>query len=168
VAEELPPIAPQNGALAVVIGEFGRHLDLLAEQLGESLAEADRECVSVGDSFHDLAAAKTMIEGVRCNEPQQTVLRQSCTQIDSSLHTAVVALQYHDRLAQKLALIRAGLQRLQALLRDPSARSHDEWLESLRFVENQSRLERRRLGPEAVSSPADAALPEADGSVELF
>ena len=47
--------APENGELSVVIGEFGRHLDMLAEQLGASLSDADRDCVSVGQSFHDLA-----------------------------------------------------------------------------------------------------------------
>ena len=69
--------APENGELRVVIGEFGRHLDMLAEQLGASLSEADRDCVSVGESFHDLADAKNKMADINCDEPGQTVLKRS-------------------------------------------------------------------------------------------
>src|SRR6202051_5277241 len=125
------PPAPENGELRVVIGEFGRHLDMLAEQLGSSVSEADRECVSVGESFHDLAEAKNTIADVNCDEPVRTVLKHSCEQIGNSLHAAVVALQYHDRLSTRLTLIRTGLNRLQELLHDRTGRSYNDWLESL-------------------------------------
>jgi hypothetical protein len=162
--------APENGELRVVIGEFGRHLDMLADQLGASLSEADRECVSVGESFHDLAAAKNKIADVNCDEPVRTVLKHSCEQIGNSLHAAVVALQYHDRLSQRLALIRTGLNRLQELLHDPTVRPYNDWLESLRHVEHLNRVEQRRLGPEADMGQSDAAhrSAAANDSVELF
>src|ERR1700722_10155537 len=86
---------PKSTQLREVIVEFGRHLDILAEQLAASLMEADRECVSVGESFHELAVVKRTIEGVSCAEPQLSVLRDSCKKIGESLHAAVVALQYH-------------------------------------------------------------------------
>jgi len=162
--------APENTELRVVIGEFARHLDILADQLGASLSEADRECISVGESFHDLADAKNKIEVVGCDEPGRTVLKHSCEQIGHSLHAAVVALQYHDRLAQRLALIRTGLNRLQELLHDQSGRSYDEWLISLRHVEHLNRVEQRRLGQDTSARPSDAAHrpdPVNDG-VELF
>jgi hypothetical protein len=162
--------APENGELRVVIGEFGRHLDMLAEQLGASLSEADRECVSVGESFHDLADAKNKIADVLCEEPVRTVLQNSCQQIGNSLHAAVVALQYHDRLAQRLALIRTGLNRLQELLHDPTVRPYNDWLESLRHVEHLNRIEQRRLGPESDVGQSDSAhlSAVANDSVELF
>ena len=159
--------APENTELRVVIGEFARHLDMLADQLGASLSEADRECVSVGESFHDLADANCKIADVSCDEPGRTVLQRSCEQIDNSLNAAVGALQYHDRLAQRLALIRTGLQRLQELLHDQSGRSYDDWLQSLRHVEHLNRLEQRRLGPESVMSQINAS-PATASSVELF
>src|ERR1700733_5685617 len=140
--------APENGELGVVIGEFGRHLDMLAEQLGASLSDADRDCVSVGESFHDLADAKSKIADIHCDEPARTVLKHSCEQIGNSLHAAVVALQYHDRLSQRLALIRTGLNRLQELLHDPTVRPYNDWLESRRQVEQLNRIEQSRLGPE--------------------
>jgi hypothetical protein len=174
VVEQLEEIAPQpapeNGELRVVIGEFGRHLDMLAEQLGASLSEADRECVSVGESFHDLAQAKNKIADVNCDEPGRTVLKHSCEQIGNSLHAAVVALQYHDRLAQQLALIRTGLTRLQELLHDQTGRSYNDWLESLRHVERLNRIEQRRLGPDPDMGQSDTAhrSAAANDSVELF
>ena len=162
--------APENGELGVVIGEFGRHLDMLAEQLGASLSDADRDCVSVGESFHDLADAKSKIADIHCDEPARTVLKHSCEQIGNSLHAAVVALQYHDRLSQRLALIRTGLNRLQELLHDRTGRSYHDWLESLRHVENLNRIEQRRLGPEADMGQSDAAhrSAAANDGVELF
>jgi hypothetical protein len=154
----------------VVIGEFGRHLDILAEQLGASLSEADRECVSVGESFHDLADANDRIAHVDCAEPVRTVLQHSCERIGNSLQAAVVALQYHDRLAQRLALIRTGLNRLQELLHDPTVRPYNEWLESLRRVEHLNRMEQGRLGPRTESAQSDGAQRSAGCSdnVELF
>ena len=168
--EAATQLAPENVELRVVIGEFGRHLDMLAEQLSATLSEADRECVSVGESFHDLADAKNKIADVHCDEPVRTVLRHSCDQIGNSLHAAVVALQYHDRLAQRLGLIRTGLNRLQELLHDPSVRPYNDWLESLRRVEHLNRIEQRRLGPETdmgQSDPAHRSAAANDG-VELF
>jgi hypothetical protein len=162
--------APKVTELREVIVEFGRHLDMLAEQLGTSLVEADRDCVSVGESFHELAAAKTTIDGVSCGEPVRSVLRDSCKQIGDSLHAAVVALQYHDRLAQRLVLVRSGLDRLQTMLHDRSARSYDEWLQSLRDVEQINRLEQLRLVPAAAHGPTDDSEPLtlSHNSVELF
>jgi hypothetical protein len=166
---ETQPV-PENGELRVVIGEFGRHLDMLAEQLGVSLSEADRDSMCVGESFHDLADAKNKIADIDCDEPGRTVLKDSCEQIGSSLHAAVVALQYHDRLAQRLALIRTGLNRLQELLHDQTGRTYNDWLESLRHVEHLNRIEQRRLGPETDMGQSAAVhrSAAANDSVELF
>lgn len=161
---------PKSTELREVIVEFGRHLDMLAEQLGTSLVEANRDCVSVGESFHELAAAKTTIDGVDCAEPVHSVLRSSCKQIGDSIHAAVVALQYHDRLAQRLVLVRSGLERLQTMLHDRSARSYDEWLQSLRDVERINRAEQQRLLPADAHRNADGSGAEMSShdSVELF
>jgi hypothetical protein len=160
---------PKSTQLREVIIEFGRHLDMLAEQLGASVMEADRECVSVGESFHEMAAARNTIAGIPCTEPERSILHGSCEQIGESLHTAVVALQYHDRLSQRLGLVRAGLDRLQTLLHDESPRSYDDWLESLRDVERINRVEQRRLGPAAIEDAASGPAPDmSQSSVELF
>ena len=54
-----PPQAGQDTVFREVIREFERHLDMLAEQLGASLTDAERDLASVGQSFHDLSAAKS-------------------------------------------------------------------------------------------------------------
>lgn len=161
---------PEGAQLREVIIEFGRHLDMLAEQLGGALSEADRECHCVGASFHEMALAKKTIEGIDCAEPEGSVLRDSCKQIGESLHTAVVALQYHDRLSQRLALIRAALTRLQMLLHDRSPGSYDDWLHALRDVERVSRTEQQRLGPNTSRGQPGSAQRGAmsPSSVELF
>ena len=162
-----PPQAGPDTVLREVILEFGRHLDMLAEQLGASLTEADRDCETVGQSFHDLSAAKAAIEGVICPEPAHGVLQDSCGQIGRSLSNAVVALQYHDRLAQRLGLVRGALMRLQALLHEPAPRPYAEWMQSLRDVEQINRTEQKRLGPvlEPSGSPHS---PAGESSAELF
>jgi len=162
-----PSSASQTTMLGEVIVEFGRHLDMLAAQLGTSLMEADRDSVSVGESFHELSAVKSTLEALPCGEPAHSVVKSACCQIGESLHTAVIALQYHDRLAQRLALVRAGLLRLQTLLQDRTPRSYDAWLQSLRDVEQVNRHEQKRLGPAIEQAGTDSA-PRADDSVELF
>jgi hypothetical protein len=160
---------PKSTQLREVIIEFGRHLDMLAEQLGASVMEADRECISVGESFHEMAAARNAIATIDCSEPGHSLLHRSCGQIGESIQTAVVALQYHDRLAQRLGLVRAGLDRLQTLLHDESPHSYDEWLESLRDVERINRAEQSRLGPTAVKDVVSVHDPDiSPSSVELF
>jgi hypothetical protein len=161
------PPGSGNVLLPEVIEEFGRHLDILGEQLAASLAEADQNCVSVGRSFHELSEAKTSLESLPCAEPARSVLQATCVQIGSSLHDAVVALQYHDRLAQRLELVRSALNRLQTLLKARAPRSDVEWLQSLRDLEQINRVEQRRLGP-----PIGQVGPEAEAvgqsTVELF
>jgi hypothetical protein len=164
------PAPAKSPELREVIAEFGRHLDILAEQLGASLLEADRKCMSVGDSFHELAAAKSALDAIGCAEPERSQLRDTGKQMGDSIHAAVVALQYHDRLVQRLGLVRAGLERLQTLLHDSSPRSFDHWLQSLRELERVNRTEQLRLGPdrshgEPDDSPSTAA---SQSSVELF
>lgn len=153
--------------LGEVIAEFGRHLDTLAEQLSASIMEADRQCVSVGESFHELAAARRIIDGIACAEPVRTTLAETGRQMGASIHTAVVALQYHDRLAQRLVLVRAGLDRLQSLLHTKPGRSYEEWLQSLRDVDRVNRAERLRLAP-GPATDAGMASSAGSSSVELF
>ena len=158
----------QATALGEVIEEFGRHLELLADQLGASMSEADRESMSVGESFHRVSAARSAIEAVHCAEPERGVIRESCRQIGDALHGAVVALQYHDRLAQRLGLVRAGLIRLQTLLEERSPRSYDEWLVALREVAEINCHEQKRVNPPLPrNGDADPAVLSQD-SVELF
>jgi hypothetical protein len=152
---------PTEAGLPAVIDEFGRLLQVFGGQLAESLQEADREYAHVGQAFHELAAAKVRIGAVECPQPQKAVLARQCSRIDESLQGAVVALQCHDRLAQRLGHIRAGLDHLQALLRDGVDRSGIEWLALLQNVERAHHGEQQRLA-------GAAAQDAAQSTVELF
>jgi hypothetical protein len=154
------PIAtPRGSDLRAVIEEFGRVLDVLGAQLSASVLEAEQECAAVGKAFRELATAKNRIDEIVCEQPEFTIVRANSAQIGASLHAAVVGLQYHDRLAQRVGHIRAGLNHLQQVLRDGSERSHAEWLELLRDVEEAHRQEQQRLMADEIAS---------NGSAELF
>jgi hypothetical protein len=170
----LPGSTHKDTDVRSVVEEFGRLLEIFSAQLAESLHEADGECTAVGESFHEMAAAKARIEGIECQEPERSVLRTECTRIGRSLGTAVEALQYHDRLTQRIGHIRVGLNHLQELLRHKPDRSDDDWLALLQNVERSYHLEWHRLARAAgpgvgEAADADAAAADANGSsVELF
>jgi hypothetical protein len=152
----------ENGAdIRAVVEEFGRLLDTFGQQLAASLQESDREYLALGDAFQELATAKSGIEAIICLEPHQTLLKRGCMRIGESLDAAVVALQYHDRLAQRVGHIRLGLDQLQTVLRDGTERSYDSWLTLLKSVEEKQMLEQRRLA-------AAASGDRQDNNVEWF
>jgi hypothetical protein len=166
---QLSKVASTDSAVHDVIEEFGRLLAIFSEQLVESLREADKECMAVGESFHELAAAKRRIERASCPEPEQTMLRNACVQIDSSLGAAVIALQYHDRLAQRVGHIHVGLTNLQNLLGNAATRSNDEWLQLLKNVEHSYHREWHRLVTKRAQGVDVCAAEINDASnVELF
>jgi hypothetical protein len=169
-ADSSTEVTYQGSDVRSVIAEFGRLLEIFSAQLAESLQEADRECTAVGESFHDLAAAKARIEQVACPPAARAALARECAAIDGSLGTAVVALQYHDRLNQRIGHIRAGLNHLQMLLREPAARSDEEWLALLQNADRTYHLEWHRLAravPSAEDAARDPAASDTD-NVELF
>jgi len=153
-----------------VVEEFGRLLAIFEAQLGAAVVEADRECMAVGEAFHGLASARDdMAAGVRDSDCADVVLA-GCERIGLNLTAAVIALQYHDRLAQRVEHIRMGLQRLQTHLRDDETRSHEEWMRTLKQVEHRYYLEQKRL--EAVARASDRAEQDSvavvEDNVELF
>jgi hypothetical protein len=152
-------IASAQAGLREVIEEFARLLSVLSEQLADSLHESGRDCIAVGQSFHRLAAASEQIDAIAAQQSAIAGLRGHCAEIGTSLAAAVVALQYHDRLAQRVGHIRTGLEHLQALLRDRSERSYEDWLLLLRRVEQAQKAEQARLM---------AAELERRGTAELF
>jgi len=151
------PAAPEP-PLREVIEEFGRILDVLREQLEDSMAEAGRECAALGASFARLASANGEIERIAERERRSELLGH-CRDIRGSVEAVVVGLQYQDRLAQRLGHIRGGLDRLQNSLRDGQDRSGAEWLRLLGEVEEAQHREQARLAC-AQAGPR--------GSIELF
>jgi len=102
--------------LQVVIEEVGRLLEVFEAQLSDSLRQASHEFGLVGAAFQEIAAANERTNSVTLPEPVLTLVRINCERIGRSLADAVVGLQCHDRLAQRLGHIRDGLDHLQSLL----------------------------------------------------
>lgn len=150
----------QYGAptLKEVIAEFGRILDVLRTQLEDSVREAGRECTLLGEAFYRLAGTNGRIEQLAHADSREELL-ECCQEIRATLSTAVVGMQYQDRLAQRLGHVRSGLDRLQGSLRDDAQRSFAEWLRLLQDVESAQEIEQGRLAAVDV---------EPRGSVELF
>jgi hypothetical protein len=148
----------EGTGLREVIEEFARLLSVLSEQLADSLHESGRDCVAVGQSFHRLAAASEHIDVIAARRPAADGLREHCAEIGSSLSKAVVALQYHDRLAQRVGHICTSLEHLQALLRDRSQRSYEDWIVLLRDVERAQKNEQARLIAAALEHRSTAEL----------
>lgn len=154
-----PPTERRGGEMRAVIEEFGRVLDSFGSQIDASVKDADRECAAIGLAFQELGSAKRDLDTLECPQPARTLLRQHAARIGASLDAAVTAMQYQDRLTQRVGHIRVGLHRLQTLLRDGVDRSTEQWLELLRHVEEANQVEQERLA---------AAQSAAHGSAELF
>jgi hypothetical protein len=145
--------------LQMVIGEVGRLLEVFEAQLSDSLYQASHEFGLVGAAFQDIAAANERLISIPLREPETTQVRMNCERIRRSLADAVVGLQCHDRLAQRLGHIRDGLSHLQTLLGDGNERSDAQWLQLLRGVDLAHQTEQSRLA---------AAESAANANIELF
>jgi hypothetical protein len=164
-----PAAAEQNPDLRAVVEEFGRLLAIFEAQLGAAVSEADRECMAVGEAFHGLSSAKDDITGSLGAQDSQQRILAACERIGSSLTAAVMALQYHDRLSQRVEHIRMGLHRLQTHLRDDAGQTHEDWMGMLKRVEHRYYLEQKRLEAVARAGASQDGAASADpDNVELF
>jgi DNA anti-recombination protein RmuC len=142
-----------------VMAELERVLEVLGSQLLHSMQESAREWADVGAALDRLASANAQLQSLAEQQPPSTPIRTQSDAISASLAAAVVALQHHDRLAQRLGHIQSGIDDLRELLTDGVERSSTEWLVRLGAVEKLQRDEQDRLiAIESVSR----------GSVELF
>ncbi len=139
--------------------ELARVLEMLGSQLEHSVRDSAQEWADVGAAFDRLSAANARLESLSQASPSSRAIHGETEQIRASLGEAVIALQHHDRLAQRLGHIRAGIDDLRHLLNSGVERSSPEWLMRLQSIERMQHDEHARLV--AVDS-------EPRGSVELF
>jgi hypothetical protein len=151
--------ASRGGTMQDVAGDLARVLDALGSQLVHSVEESTREWADVGAAFDRLATVNATLEALSEAMPLAVAIEAQSEEIRSALSSAVVALQHHDRLSQRLGHIRSGIVHLRDLLRDGVERSSSEWRLRLAAVEHLQREEQNRLVA-AESAPV--------GSVELF
>ena len=77
--------------------------------------------------------------------PVLAAVGEQSAEIGASLEAAVVNLQCHDRLAQRVGHICAGLDSLHTAAADGVERPNQEWLRLLREVERRQHAEQARL-----------------------
>ena len=136
-----------------------RVLEMLGSQLSHSVEESAQEWSVLGTAFARLSAANSRLAALSEASPTWSAIHCETGQIRESLGAAVVALQHHDRLAQRLGHIRSGIDDLRRLLISGVERSSAEWLMRLQSIERIQLEQHARLL--AVDS-------EPRGSVELF
>jgi hypothetical protein len=139
--------------------ELARVLEMLGSQLSHSVEESAQEWSDVGAAFDRLSAANSRLGLHSEAAPVWTAIHGETEEIRESLRAAVVALQHHDRLAQRLGHIRSGIDHLRHLLTSGVERSGPEWLMRLQSIERMQQDEHARLV---------AGDSEPRGSVELF
>ena len=144
--------------------EVCRFLDLTATQLELALRESEQPLSTIAGAIGELAA------DVR-------VLERHLPDVGARLREAVVALQFYDRLSQRLTHARDGLMLLAGALQNPGA-GDAAWVGLHERVRRQYSMEQERkifelaasgAAPEEFSKALASHAPEtAEDRVELF
>ena len=129
---------------------------LAVAQIEAALSEAERSVRALGSAFVSIANAIEPIGGLvpTSDGGSGPPHGPASTTLSDDIRRVVVALQFHDRLTQKLSHVAADLETLAELLRDPSRRDTRTAWEVLR------REIRARYTMVCERSLADAVLPE--------
>ncbi|MGH8572456.1 MAG: hypothetical protein ACREX8_07770 [Gammaproteobacteria bacterium] len=130
---------------------------LAVAQIEAALSEAERSVRALGSAFISIANAIEPIAGglvLTSDTGSGLPHAPAPTMLSDDIRRAVVALQFHDRLAQKVSHVAANLGAVAELLRDPSRRDARTAWEVLR------REIRARYTMDCERSLADAVLPE--------
>ncbi|MGH8479607.1 MAG: hypothetical protein ACREXK_08555 [Gammaproteobacteria bacterium] len=136
--------------------EVAALVTLAVAQIEAALSEAERSVralcsafVSIANAIEPIAGGLNLTSDGRSGPPHGP----APTRLPDDIRRAVVALQFHDRLTQKLSHVAADLGTVAELLRDPSRRDARTAWEVLR------REIRVRYTMDCERSLADAVLP---------
>lgn len=169
--------APPAGAAGE---QAARYLDLFASQVATCARDSEEPVGALGQSVLSIAASTTaIVEIVRATPPASAALRaaveQHCVAVLERVQRAVVALQFHDLLLQRLRHVCEGLTEVAATLRANRQPGPEVWhAVGERIRARYSLHEQLTLFDQHVTgvTTADAGLaePRQDGSrrVEIF
>jgi hypothetical protein len=118
------------GAPAVCAPEIGSFLDLMATQLEGSLRESEAPLGAIAAAIGALAS-------------EAQALERALPGVGPRLREAVVALQFYDRLSQRLTHVRDGLMLLAGALQNPAA-GQAPWADLHERVRRQYSMEQER------------------------
>jgi hypothetical protein len=137
--------------------EVAALVTLAVAQIEAALSEAERSVRALGSAFVSIANAIEPIAGglvLTSDGGSRPPHGPAPTMVSDDIRRAVVALQFHDRLTQKLSHVAADLGTVAELLSDPSKRDARTAWEVLR------REIRPRYTMNCERSLADAVLPD--------
>ncbi|MGQ0591329.1 MAG: hypothetical protein ACT4QB_01425 [Gammaproteobacteria bacterium] len=132
-------------------------MTLAATQIEAALSEAEHSVCALGTTFLRIANAIEAIAGrpvLTSDGGSGLPHGPTPAMLSDDIRRAVVALQFHDRLTQKLSHVAANLGAVAELLRDPSRRDARTAWEVLR------REIRARYTMDCERSLADGVLPD--------
>lgn len=137
--------------------EVAALVTLAVAQIEAALSEAGRSVCALGTAFLSIANAIEAIAGglvLTSDGESRPPHRPAPSMLSDDMRHAVVALQFHDRLTQKLSHVAANLGAVAELLSDPSRRDARTAWDVLR------REIRARYTMDCERSLADAVLPD--------
>jgi hypothetical protein len=137
--------------------EVAALVTLAVAQIEAALSDAERSVRALGSAFVSMANVIEPIAGglvLTSDGGSGPPHGAAPTMLSADIRRAVVALQFHDRLTQKLSHVAANLGAVAELLSDPSKRGTRTAWEVLR------REVRARYTMDGERSLADAVLPE--------
>jgi hemoglobin-like flavoprotein len=147
------------------VSPTGAILQLAAMQIEVALQTAESQVTALSDAIAAIAQA--------CGELPEAAAA-SATVLRRYASSAVVAMQYHDQLMQRLSHVRDALTDLRQALTTPA--SAEEWHRILQAVRGRFSMEDERLlFDEILAKPTDQtgshralASDSVRGAVELF
>lgn len=158
------PLPPPPASDQLHTPEVVRFLDLTATQLEIALRESEKPVGTIAAAIGELAS-------------DMRTLEEQLPGVGPRLREAVVALQYYDRLSQRLTHVRDGLMLLAGALQNPAA-GQAAWAPLHERVRSQYSMEQeRRIFELAVAGAAPEEFSKAlaahdadapDDRVELF
>ncbi len=117
------------------IEETVKLLVLSVTQIEVSIGESDDSVKTLAGAFESMAIGIQEImaqldQDCDCDtgKPEQSRMTELCGQLQGKICSAVVALQFHDRLSQRLTQIHRNLDNLTVLLGDRTVKkSRNDW-----------------------------------------
>jgi len=158
--------------------QFVRLLELCEAQIGSAMRDAETAVETllhafngVSETSRSMLASTDALQGTL--DPQVIgELNRQFDAIRGQMNSAVIALQFHDKLTQRLDHVRHSLLRLAAFTCDGAQRSQrQQWDQLLATLRQLYRTEEeRQIFKRLIEEEEDSAAVQADpqGEIELF
>lgn len=173
-AQDRGEIAETVRLLNVVIGQIG----LLMQDGDDAVATLDSAFASAASGVAGILEAATVLSGDPPGDSENVGIATLCSETQTSINASIIALQFYDRLSQRLTHVRDTLESMTDLLHDrPNTVAPDEWQSLQSMIRGRYTMREEQvlfdalLDGASVESALRAALVEekkTDDGIELF